>query len=374
MENTSIRLPIFRWSYFLGFALIITALFNFTSCKNEGNKDDSRPEYIISDSLVKRLKIDSVKLGKLINTFSLTGQIDFNQDKVINIFPMISGTIQDVKVVLGDYVEKGQVLGIIKSPEMAQYSSDLLDAQTNLSLAKATMEKTADMYKSGLASRTDSITAAVALQQAKAELTRAQRVLSINGDNTQGEYVVKAPISGFIVQKFVNNNMAIRSDNGSALFTISDLKDVWVMANVYESNIGNIHVGDNVDVTTLSHPDHIFKGKVDKMMQMLDPASKAMKVRVVIENTDYALKPQMFASVTVTNTQNAEAIIVPSSALIFDVSQYFVLVYKGNGRAQITRVQKAGTYGKTTYLVTGVKVGERVISSDVLQIYSELNN
>ncbi len=354
--------------------LIVGAL-HFQSCKPSENKaDEARVQYVIPDSLLKTIHIDSVKQGLLINSTTLTGQVDFNQDNVVNIFPLISGKIQDIKVVLGDYVKEGDVLGVIKSSEMAQYSSDLLNAQTNLLLAEKSLEKTKDMYKSGLASKTDSLSAVISVQQAKAGLDRAQRVLQINGGNTQGEYALKAPISGFIVQKLVTNDQIIRSDNSNALFTISDLKNVWIMANVYESNVENIHLGDDIDISTLSYPGRIFKGKVDKIMQVLDPASKAMKVRISINNEDYALKPQMFASVTVTNTQNKQAIYIPSSGLIFDHSQYYVLVYNGNGKAQITPIQKLNTLGSKTYLTAGVNVGDRIITSDALQIYSELNN
>src|SRR6185437_6569260 len=108
---------------------------------------------------------------------------------------------------------------------------------------------------------------------------------------------IKAPISGFIVQKNITNNMVIRADNSNVVFAISDLKNVWVWANVYESNINNIHLGDAVNVTTLSYPGRVFNGKVDKIMNVLDPTSKVMKVRVALPNADYALKPQMYATV-----------------------------------------------------------------------------
>ena len=368
-------LPFFNLKlYQISVVILFSTVFFLGGCSDSVKVEDNRKEYVIPEMTLKSLKVDTVKKGQLVNAITLTGQVDFNQDNVVNIFPMISGAIQDIKVVLGDYVEKGQVLGVIRSPEMAQYSSDLLNAQTNLALAQQTFEKTLDMYKGGLASKTDSIAAAVAMQQAKAELLRAQRVLKINGDNTQGEYIVKAPISGFVVQKYVTNNQVIRTDNGGALFTISDLKEVWVWANVYESNVNNIHINDEVEVTTLTHPDKVFKGKVDKTMQMLDPSSKAMKIRVIIPNENYDLKPQMFASVTVTNKVNKQAIYVPNSALIFDHSQYFVLRYNGNGHASILPVQKLSSNGNKTYLISGVNIGEPIIASSALQIYSELNN
>lgn len=371
-----IRVPYHNTLTYLACALGCLGLsLSFQSCSGNAEKGaEDRKQYIIPDSLLKTLKIDSVKMGTLYNSVTLTGQVDFNQDRVINIFPLISGNIQQIKVMLGDYVKEGDVLGIVKSPEMSQYSSELSNAQTSVKLAEMNLEKTSDLYKKGLASRSDSLSAAVALQQAKSELTRSERILQINGNNTQGEFVIKAPISGYVVQKFVTNNQTIRADNGGPLFTISDLKDVWIWANVYESNVSNIHQDDPVEVTTLSHPGRTFKGKVDKMMQMLDPASKAMKVRISISNEDYALKPQMFASVTVTNTDNKQALFVPTASLIFDHSQYYVLVYKGHGKADIRPVQKLNSIGQKTYLTDGVKAGDQVIATNALLLYSELNN
>jgi cobalt-zinc-cadmium efflux system membrane fusion protein len=166
----------------------------------------------------------------------------------------------------------------------------------------------------------------------------------------------------------------LRPDNGNPMFTISDLKDVWVWANVYEANLDKIHMGDQVDVTTLSYPGRIFKGRVDKVMHVLDPNTKVMKVRVVIDNPDYALRPQMYATVTATSTLQDKAIYVPLKALVFDHSQYYVLVYHGAGKADITPVERMSTVGNRVYLKSGVNAGDQVITTDALQIYDQLNN
>ena len=337
-------------------------------------KADEKQGYTISDSLFKTLIIDTVKKDQLVNAITLTGQVDFNQDNVIKIYPLISGNINGIDVVLGDYVHQGQVLGVIKSAEMAGYSNDVTNAETNLSLAEKNLAKTKDMYKSGLASITDSIGAEVAYQQAKSSLEKVNRVLKLNGGSSNGDYIVKAPISGFIVEKGVNNGSNIRTDNGSDLFTISDLKNVWVWANVYESNISAVHIGSNVSVTTISYPGKVFEGKIDKVMNVLDPTNKVMKVRVALDNADYALKPQMFASVTVTNKEDKQALCISSGALIFDHSQYFVLVYKSNSDIEIKPVQIINTIGDKTYILSGLNEGDRVIASQALLIYDGLND
>jgi len=301
--------------------------------------------------------------------------VDFNQDKQVNIFSLVSGNVQGVKAQLGDYVTAGQVLAVVRSSEMAGYSNSLVVAQTNVTGTKKQLDAINDLYKSGLASILDVTNAQVNYQQAVSQLEMAKRILKINGDNINGDYVIKSPISGFIVQKNVTNNTLVRADNGSALFTISDLKEVWVQANVYEANVEQVNIGDNVEVSILSAPDKVFIGRIDKILNVLDPTSKVVKVRIVLQNPDYILKPQMFASVLVSNPEKGkEAICIPSKSLIYEKSRYYVLKYKGKGKADITPVEIINTLGDKTYINAGINEGDKVIASLTLQIYSELNN
>ena len=165
---------------------------------------------------------------------------------------------------------------------MAGYSNDYITAKSNVDIAKKTMDATDDMFKSGLASQRDQLAAQEGYNQAVSAFEKAKRILSLYGGSMSGEYSVTSPINGFIVDRQVNNNMIIRSDNSTGLFTISDLKNVWVMANVYESNISFVKMGDSVNITTLSYPGKIFRGKIDKIMNVLDPSNKVMKLRIVL--------------------------------------------------------------------------------------------
>ncbi len=355
------------------FSCIIAVFIIFSAC-NGPKRGVEKPKYVIADSLLKTLHIDSVTKCPLINSLTLTGKVSFNEEKVNRIFPMLSGVITDVNVQLGDYVTKGQKLGIIRSSEMAGYGNDLVTSNTNLLIAKKNMDAAEDMYKSGLMSEKDFVTAQQMYKQAQSQRTRSTQVLQINGGNTQGEFVVRAPISGFVVEKQVNSNMAIRNDNSNNLFTISDLKNVWVIANVYESNITQVHVGDDAQVTTLSYPDRMFKGKVDQVLNVLDPTNKVMKIRVILPNEDYALKPEMFASVNVISQKNSDALCIPSSALIFDQSQYFVLIYKTPSDVKIAPVKIISNNADKSYISGEVHEGDKVIASNAILIYEAMND
>jgi cobalt-zinc-cadmium efflux system membrane fusion protein len=349
-------------------------LFNLSACDKKENNENVRAPYVVPDSLMRTLKIDTVKIANVTDAIRFNGLVNFNTDKVVNIFPLVSGVVQGINVVPGDYVNAGQVLGIVNSAEVANYNSALINAETNVQLTGKQLAQQRDLYKSGLASQVDITNAEVAYTQAVAAKIAAQKILSINGNNKNGQFFIKAPISGFIVQMNVTNGTAIRTDNNAGLFTISDLKDVWIEANVYEENIGKVRMGDSVDVTTISYPDKVFRGKVDKLMDVLDPTTKAMKMRVVLPNPGYLLKPQMFATVTLNDDENKRAISVSSKALVFDNSQYYVVVVTGKKDVKIRPVQLISNNGTTAYIQSGLVPGDRVIASNALLIYGSLNS
>ena len=110
------------------------------------------------------------------------------------------------------------------------------------------------------------------------------------------------------------------------------------------------------------------------MINVLDPTNKVMKVRIVLQNADYALKPLMFASVKAISQENKETICVSSNALVFDNSRYYVLKYSGKNSAEITSVTVQSIFGNKVYLSDGVNVGDKVIASQTLLIYDALNN
>lgn len=363
----------FKYIFLSSLVFITIVIFSCTA--NSEKQPEGKQAYVLPDSIAHTLEIDSVMKMPLMKSINLTGKVTSNEDHVVKIFPMVSGIAQDVKVALGDYVQAGQALATIRSAEMAGYSTDLITAETNVKVTKKSMEAAADMYKSGLLSSKDYVTAQSAYEQAEASLLKARRILSLNGGSTNGTTNIKSPISGFVVEKYLTNNMAIRTDNTTNLFTISDLKNVWVIANVYESNIPYVKMGDSVQVTTISYPDKVFSGKVEKIMNVLDPTNKVMKVRIVLNNPGYLLKPEMYANVTVLSKAegNTKMLCVPSRALIFDNSQYYVLVYKSNSDIQIRPVIVANAAGDKTYIQGGLQDGEKVIATNALLIYQQLN-
>src|SRR5882757_3745419 len=343
-------------------------------CHHAENADDQKEQkFEVTDTLLNSLLIDTVKEASALSEINLTGSIAPDENKTVKIFPMVSGVAQDVHVQLGDVVSQGQTLAIMKSAEMAAFTKDYISAEADVRSAKRTYESTQDLYKSGLASQKELEQAQSDYQKAVAEGKRAGAVISINKSNANG-YEVKTPLSGYVVEKNLTNNTQVRADNSQNLFTIADLSTVYVLVNVYESDISKIQAGDPVKITTLSYPDKTFEGKIDKIDNMLDPDNKAMHARIRIGNPGNLLKPGMFANILIKAKSGESLPEVNSRALVFDNDKNYVIVVDGKAKVHIKPVNIAKTVEDRAYISKGLKPGDRVIASRQVYLYESLKD
>ena len=161
---------------------------------------------------------------------------------------------------LGDYVKQGQTLAVIRSFETADYASQLIQAESNVEVARKGADAAKSAYANGLISEKDFISGQNDLKKALGELERIRNILSLIGEESGKNYTIKAPVSGYIVEKNANKKMEFRSDNQTNLFTIANLGKVYVIANVFESDIKKIKEGYTARVTSISYPEKIFLG------------------------------------------------------------------------------------------------------------------
>jgi len=176
------------------------------------------------------------------------------------------------------------------------------------------------------------------------------------------------------LKKDININEQIRADKSDVLFSIAEINEVWAMANVNESDIPRVQVGFDASVSTLSYPDEIYKGKIDKIFTEIDPDTKAMKVRVRIPNANYKLKPEMNATVNVAYSEHQQMIAIPSSSVIFDKSKNWVMIFKDRANIETRLVEVYRQLGDITYISSGLTKGDKVISRNGMLIYDALND
>lgn len=344
------------------------------SCKNKQKPDDVQKGFVLSDKMLSTTQTAVAALEPLRNELSFYGKITADNNKMIEVFPVVGGNVTKVYVELGDYVKKGQLLATIQSTEVAGFEKDLDDARNDVLVARNNLKVTQEMYEGKLNADRDVVEAKSQLDKAESQLHRIQETYKIYNIRSGATYEVRSPISGFVIQKSINDDMLLRSDKTDNIFDIAEIDDVWAIANVNESDINQVKLGIDASVTTLSYPDKVFSGKVDKIFNVIDPVTKAMNVRIKLNNTDYLLKPEMRANILMSYAENQQMIAVPSDAVIFDKSKNFVMIFKDRHNIETRQVEVFRQVGKTTYIHSGLQAGEKVMTTNQLLVYDALND
>ncbi len=360
-----------KYNYILTVFICVCLMTACSDKKETVDNNSNNGKFKVTDSLINSLVIDTIQSADAISQLSLSGKVTPDEDKMAKIFPLVSGIANDVHVQLGDVVKAGQLLANMKSMEMAGYTKDVIAAGADIKNAKRNLSATEDLYKSGMASQKEYDEAKSNYDKALAEQKRVASITAINR-GAADNYILRSPISGFVVEKNLTNNMQVRADNSQNLFTIADLSTVWVMVNIYESEIAKIKIGDNVKVTTLSFPDKVFAGKIDKIYNMLDPENKVMYARIKISNPEFLLKPEMFATIEISSVAGETLPCVNTNALVFDDDRYYVLVVESNNKIRIQPVDIAKKIENRAYISKGIQPGDKVILSRQLFLYESL--
>ncbi|HZE82651.1 MAG TPA: efflux RND transporter periplasmic adaptor subunit [Puia sp.] len=355
---------------------ILTAIWTSAfSCKNKIADTQEKTPFCLTDTMQKRAVVEEVKLQRVNNAITLSGKIAANEDKWIKVFPVVGGVVEEMKVQLGDYVNKGQTLAVIRSGEIADYENQLSNARSSVRIAEKNLASAKELLKSNLITEKEVVTAETDLEKANADVRRMEQTTSIYGTKGDATQTITAPVSGYVIEKNITDKMHYKADGSQPFFIIANLEEVWVMADVFESDISKIKVGYEAEVNVIAYKDKTFTGKVDRIFSILDPQSRVMKVRIKIPNKDNLLKPEMFAQINIFYNDNANRMVaIPSQSIIFDKNRNFVMVYKDKCNIETREIEIYETVGNTTYIRSGLKEGEKIITQYQLLVFDALND
>ena len=355
--------------------ILLLLLIVAQSCHKAEDDTTTNTQFQLSPILQKRLKLFEVKKEDVKGQLQLNGKIGAIEDKLVKISPLVDGVIQTLNANLGDYVTKGQTLAIIKSTDVADAENQASDAEATLSSNEKNLNVTKDMARLGLAANKDIILSENEVNRAKGAVRRAQEVASLYGIKNS-LYTMKSPISGYVIDKNLTLSTQLSYDNAAVgpFYTIADLSTMQVLADVYEADIAKIRLGQVVFIKVLAFPNDIFKGKIEKIQDLIDPQTRTMKIRISIPNPDIKLKPEMFAQMLVDFNEGSKMVAVPTDALIFENSKYYVVIYHSDKNFEVREVETYQASNGRTYLQSGLNAGDKIVISDQLIIYNALTN
>ena len=306
-------------------------------------------------------------------TIEATGAVDFDNDRATSVLAPFSGPVSRLLVSSGDHVKKGALLAAVDSPDFATAISTYRKAIATAKNTRRLAEIDKDLIQhNGISQReetqaeTDAANAEAdrdaALQTLVSLKVDAQAIKDIQQDRTISriEGVIRSPIAGTVVERLITPGQLLQAGT-TPCFTVADLSRVWDTAQVFGSSLASISLGDSAEVVTGMDGKN-FSGKVDNIANLVDPGTRAVGVRVVVENPEGFLKKQMYVRVLIRAKQESSGLLVPVSAILRD-DENLPFVYVVQPNASFARQHVIlGYRSEDQYDITdGLQVGTQIV-------------
>jgi cobalt-zinc-cadmium efflux system membrane fusion protein len=289
-------------------------------------------------------KMAKVEARDLPTVLTANGNVTPDVTRTIHVTSQGSGRVIDLQVKLGDFVKKGQALLSIYSSDLAGAFSDYEKAVADERLSRKALDRAQLLYSHGALAQKDLEVAQDSADKTKVDLQNTEhRVRVLGGDPAHLDSVIelRAPIAGTIVEQNVAGFEGIKSlDNSPNLFTIADLSQVWVVCDVYENDLADVSLGDPVEISLNAYPGKLYQGAVADISRVLDPNLRSAKVRIVLENSDGALRPNMYAVATFHSRKLRSHLVIPATAMMRLQDKDWV--FRREGQNQFRKVEVHG--------------------------------
>lgn len=310
----------------------------------------------------------------------LSGKIAYGEDKYSRISSPLQGRVVEVRAHLGDQVKAGKVLLIVDSPDIAQAYSEYVKEDADLQYATRAQELAKDLYENKALPLKDLKQAESELIKARAEFRRAkERLLSLkvapdelnkplDKQQVTSLFELRSPLSGIVVERSVTPGQSVTGDPDHVLFTIADLDILQVVADVYERDLALVREGQAAVVKVEAYPDVDFPAKVTAIGDVVDPASRTIKVRAHVKNEAHKLKPEMFARLQLNVSDTGQFLTVSREAVLEADGKQFVYVVEDGPRYVKREVKTANISPDQVRILEGLTQGERIVTKGAVLI------
>jgi cobalt-zinc-cadmium efflux system membrane fusion protein len=317
----------------------------------------------------------------------LTGRLFLADDATVRIFTPVAGQVGKVRVDVGQTVEADAPLAEINSPDYGQALADARSADANLAAADKAFTRAKDLFDHGAAAAKDVEAAQAADGSATAERDRALgRLRLYHGSETGTDqvYILRSPLAGVVIEKNINPGQELRSDQMLAnatnlfapLFVISDPTRLWIQIDAAETDLANLAVGQRIQVVSPAFPGKAFTGAIANIGPSLDPATRAARVRGVVENPGGLLKAEMYVSVDVVQDEghgDGAEVEISSKAIFTIDGKSYLFVEPSAGRFERRTVEIGAEKDGKVPVISGVVAGEKVVIEGGLLLEAELD-
>lgn len=293
---------------------------------------------------------------------SVPGNVDIDEERLSYVQSRFPGWIQDVQAnATYQYVRKGQRLFTMYSPDIVSSEQDYLLARQN----KSTFSQDAH----GMGAQDDGWMLKAAEERLQQFGVPAQAIADLEQTGkVQRNIPVESPASGYIIERDALPNEYVQPE--TKLYTIADLSTVWVYANVFQNDVGKLRPGSQAQVTVDAYPGRHFNGRIDQILPQVDVTTRTVRVRLAFSNPGVVLKPGMYVNVDL-SVRLGRQLVIPASAVLQTGTRAVAFVDHGNGSLEPRTVEIGPQVGDSVVVLSGLKAGEKVVSSANFLVDSE---
>jgi len=271
----------------------------------------------------------------------VTGVVSPDVSRQVPVPSLASGRVLEIDARLGDVVKKGQLLFKVRSSDIADAYADYRKAVRNEQLAKAQLDRAKILFENGAVAKSALEVAQNAEDDAQVDVETGLehlRLLGSDPDHPTGVVAVYAPVDGIITDQQITNASGVQALTAPNPFTISDVSHVWILCDVYENDLAQVHVGEFADIHLAAYPNRVWKGRIANIGQIMDPNLHTVKVRLEVENP--GLMPfGMFVTATFHGPAKEKYATVPATAILHLHDRDWVYTPAGDGwfrRVEVT--------------------------------------
>jgi membrane fusion protein, heavy metal efflux system len=295
-----------------------------------------------------------------------TGTVSPDISRSVPVISIAAGRVVEIKARLGDTVKKGQLLLRVQSADMSSAFSDYRKAMADEKLARIQFDRAKLLYDKGAISLNDFQTAEDVENKAQVDVentTERLRVLGGSIDHPAAIVDIVAPISGVITDQQVTSASGVAGLGSPNPFTISDLSNVWILCDVYENDLANVHLGESAEIRLNAYPDRVFTGRISNVGPVLDPTLRTAKVRIEVRNPGI-MRVGMFVTATFRGQKKETRAAVPAAAILHLHDRDWVYVPIGSNKFRRTEVVAGNALpDKTQEIISGIKPRQQVVSN-----------
>lgn len=327
---------------------------------HEGNAGTARVDHPEQFPLATAGRYDAAP------ALNVTGVVSADVSRNVPVISLASGRIMEIHARLGDTVTKGQLLLKVQSPDISQAFSDYRQAQADEVLAKSQLERAKVLYEKGAIAQKDvevaqdaEAKAAVAVETALNRL----KILGADPSNPVPVVEIHAPASGVITDQQVTTAAGTQGLASPNAFTISDLSQVWIMCDVYENDLADVHVGEYAEIRLNAYPGRVLRARIDNISPIMDPNIRTAKVRLEVANPGI-LRLGMFVTATFHGARKETHAMVPATAVLHLHDRDWVYVPVDGSQFQRLEVTAGAMLpGNMQEIVSGLAPGARVVQN-----------